>query len=155
MIELKKQGLIRSIGVCNFMPEHLETLIKETGVIPSINQIELHPYFNQEEQRAFNGEHGIITESWSPLGRGNSMLRDDKIAEIAKKHGKSISQVILRWHVQLQAIPIPKASSKEHQFENLNIFDFKLSEDEMKIISGLSREDGRTTNQDPRTYEEF
>lgn len=155
MIELKKQGLIRSIGVCNFMPEHLETLIKETGVTPSINQIELHPYFNQEEQRTFNKQHGIVTESWSPLGRGNSMLKDEKIAKIAETYGKSISQVILRWHVQLGAIPLPKASSKEHQLDNLNIFDFELSEDEMTIISGLSREDGRTTNQDPRTYEEF
>jgi len=155
MIELKKQGLIRSIGVCNFMPEHLETLIRETGVTPSINQIELHPYFNQEEQRACNKEHGIVTESWSPLGRGNSMLRDEKIAKIAEAHRKSISQVILRWHVQLGAIPLPKASSKEHQLENLNIFNFVLSEDEMKVISVLSREEGRTTNQDPRAYEEF
>lgn len=155
MIELKKQGLIRSIGVCNFMPEHLETLIKETGVTPSINQIELHPYFNQEEQRNFDKKHDIVTESWSPLGRGNSMLRDEKIAEIAKVHGKSISQIILRWHVQLGVIPLPKASSKEHQLDNLNIFNFELSEDEMKIISGLSRENGRTNNQDPRAYEEF
>lgn len=155
MIELKKRGLIRSIGVCNFMPEHLQTLIKETGVAPSINQIELHPYFNQKEQRTCNKEHGILTESWSPLGRGNSMLQDEKIARIAETHKKSISQVILRWHIQLGAIPLPKASSKEHQLDNLNIFDFELSEDEMKIISGLSREDGRTTNQDPRVYEEF
>lgn len=119
---------------------------------PSINQIELHTYFNQEEQRAFNKEYGIVTESWSPLGRGNSMLKDERIAET---HGKAISQVILRWHVQLGAIPLPKASSKEHQLDNLNIFDFELSEDEMKIISGLSRKDGRTYNQYPRTYEEF
>ncbi|EHI98065.1 2,5-didehydrogluconate reductase [Clostridium sp. DL-VIII] len=155
MIELKKQGLIRSIGVCNFMPEHLETLIKETGVTPSINQIELHPYFNQEEQRDFDKEHGIVTESWSPLGRGNSMLSNEKLAKIAETYGKSISQIILRWHMQLGVIPIPKASSKEHQLDNLNIFDFKLSEKEMKIISGLSRKNGRTNNQDPRIYEEF
>ena len=155
MVELKKQGLIRSIGVCNFMPEHLETLIKETGVTPSINQIELHPYFNQEEQRAFDKEHGIVTEAWSPLGRGSSMLKDEKIARIAETHEKSISQIILRWHIQLGVIPLPKASSPKHQLDNLEIFDFKLSEDEMKIISGLSREDGRTTNQDPRIYEEF
>lgn len=155
MIELKKQGIIRSIGVCNFMPEHLETLIKETGVTPSINQIELHPYFNQEEQRAFDKEHGIITEAWSPLGRGSSMLKDEKIARIAETYEKSISQIILRWHIQLGVIPLPKASSTRHQLDNLEIFDFKLSEDEMKVISGLSREDGRTTNQDPRIYEEF
>lgn len=155
MIEAKKRGLIRSIGVCNFMPEHLETLIKETGVTPSINQIELHPYFNQQELRDFHKKHGIITEAWSPLGRGNDMLKNEKIAEIAEAHNKTISQVILRWHTQLGVIPLPKASSKEHQLENLDIFDFNLSEDEIITICGLTREDGRIKNQDPRTYEEF
>lgn len=155
MIEAKKRGLIRSIGVCNFMPEHLETLIKETGVTPSINQIELHPYFNQQELRDFDEKHGIITEAWSPLGRGNDILKNEKIAKIAKTYKKTISQVILRWHTQLGVIPLPKASSKEHQLENLNIFDFNLSEEEITTICGLTLENGRIKNQDPRTYEEF
>ncbi|SFM01253.1 aldo/keto reductase [Pelosinus propionicus] len=155
LIEAKKQGLVRSIGVCNFLPEHIERLIKETGVKPSINQIELYPYFNQEEQRRWHVEHDIVTESWSPLGRGNSILENKKIAEIAKMHQKSISQVILRWHVQCGAIPIPKASSQKHQRDNLDIFNFQLTREEMEVISGLTSETGRTKNQDPRTYEEF
>ncbi|WP_199883982.1 aldo/keto reductase [Anaerosinus massiliensis] len=155
LIEAQKQGLIRSIGVCNFLPEHIDRLIKETGVKPSMNQIELYPYFNQEEQHRWHREQGIVTESWSPLGRGNSILENKKIADIAKAHQKSISQVILRWHIQLGAIPIPKASSQKHQRENLDIFDFKLTEAEMNVISGLTSETGRTHNQDPRTYEEF
>ncbi|AWV31815.1 aldo/keto reductase [Paenibacillus odorifer] len=155
MIEARKQGLIRSIGVCNFLPEHIERLIQETGVAPSMNQIELHPHFNQEEQRSWNKEHGVVIESWSPLGRASSVLENEKIAEIGKVHNKSISQVILRWHIQLGAIPIPKASSLEHQRDNLNIFDFELSEAEMTIISGLTSPTGRIADQDPASYEEF
>ncbi|MHC6180875.1 aldo/keto reductase [Clostridium sp. JNZ X4-2] len=155
LIELKRQGLIRSIGVCNFVPEYIEQLIKETGIVPSINQIELHPYFNQQKQRIWNAEHKIMTESWSPLGRGNSILKEKSVDKIAKSHKKTVSQVILRWHLQLGTIPIPKASSGQHQCENINIFDFELSEEEMKTICGLTRESGRNNNQDPRTYEEF
>ncbi|MBV4439612.1 MAG: aldo/keto reductase [Clostridium tyrobutyricum] len=155
LIESKKRGFIRSIGVCNFLPEHIERLIKETGVTPSINQIELHPYFNQEKQRKWNKEHNIVTQSWSPLGRANSILKEEKIGEIAKAHKKTISQIILRWHIQLGAIPIPKATSKQHQSDNLNIFDFELSDVEMKNICKLTCKSGRTNNQDPAVYEEF
>lgn len=155
LIESKKQGLIRSIGVCNFMPEHIERLIKETGVKPGINQIELYPYFNQEEQRLWHTENGIATESWSPLGRANDILISDIIGQIAKVHNKTVSQVILRWHVQLGAIPIPKAASQQHQLENLDIFDFELSVGEIGAISALTSADGRTNNQDPKTYEEL
>lgn len=155
MIEARKQGLIRSIGVSNFLPEHLERLKQETGVLPSMNQIELHPEFIQEEQRAWNKEHGIVTESWSPLGRGSSVLENEKIAQIGKAYNKTISQVILRWHVQLGAVPIPKAASAEHQRDNLNIFDFELTEAEMAVISGLTSPTGRIDDQDPASYEEF
>lgn len=155
MIEAKKRGYIRSIGVCNFLPEYNERLIRETGVAPSLNQVELHPYFNQEVQRAKDAEFGIVTESWSPLGRGHSMLKDEKIGEIAAAHGKTNTQTILRWHIQLGALPIPKATSLEHQLENLDIFDFELSEEEMKTISAFSSENGRLWGQDPRTHEEF
>lgn len=155
MIEAKKRGMIRSIGVCNFLPEHLERLTRETGVTPSINQIELHPYFNQEEQRKWDAAHGIVDEAWSPLGRANSVLQDPEIGEIAKAHGKSISQIILRWHVQLGVLPIPKSSDPARQKENLEVFDFVLSEEEMQKICALSRPDGRTANQDPSVYEEF
>lgn len=155
LIEAKKRGLVRSIGVCNFLPEHLERLIKETETAPSINQIELHPYFNQEPQRAFDKEHHIVTEAWSPLGRASQLLNDPVITEIAAAHEKTVTQTILRWHVQLGVLPIPKASSDEHQKENLDIFDFVLSKEEMGKINSLTRDDGRTFNQDPAVYEEF
>lgn len=155
LIDARKWGLIRSIGVCNFLPEHLDRLIQETGVTPSINQIELHPYFSQEKQRAWDAEHGIVTESWSPLARANRLLQDATIKAIADAHEKTISQIILRWHIQLGALPLPKASSPEHQLENLSVFDFTLSAEEMQTIGALSRPDGRTFDQDPSRYEEF
>mgnify|MGYP000999948346 CR=1 FL=1 len=155
MLEAKKRGLIRSAGVCNFLPEHLERLEKETGVLPSVNQIELHPYFNQEEARNWNTAHGILTEAWSPLGRGNEILTNEVIQEIAAAHTKTVSQVILRWHIQMGTLPIPKAASLQHQVENISIFDFALTEDEIAAICRLTRSDGRLNNQDPSSYEEF
>ncbi|MCM3596179.1 aldo/keto reductase [Metabacillus idriensis] len=155
LIEGKKQGLIRSIGVCNFLPEHIERLEKETGIKPSINQIELHPFFNQEEQRKWHEENNIKTQSWSPLARSNEVLQNNTIQKIAYDHNKSVSQVILRWHYQLSAISIPKSSSSARQLENISIFDFTLDEREMGLISGLTRSEGRINNQDPAIYEEF
>lgn len=155
LIDAKKWGFIRSIGVCNFLPEHLERLEKETGVKPSINQIELHPFFNQEQQRKYHQEHHIITESWSPLGRANAVLENETIKQIANRHQKTVSQIILRWHYQLGAISIPKSASPERQLENFSIFDFSLNESEMQMINGLTRPDGRLQNQDPAIYEEF
>ncbi|SEU22933.1 aldo/keto reductase [Paenibacillus sp. NFR01] len=155
MIEAKKRGYIRSIGVSNFLPEHNERLVQETGVAPSVNQIELHPYFDQTEQRAKDDKYGIVPESWSPLGRGHDMLNNEAIKGIAAAHSKTPTQVILRWHIQLGAIPIPRASSLAHQKENLDIFDFELSEAEMHILSGFNQPDGRLWNQDPAVYEEM
>ena len=155
MIEAKRRGMIRSIGVCNFLPHHLERLEKETGVLPSVNQIELHPYFNQQKELAWNTEHGIITESWSPLGRANSVLLEPAIIEIAKAHNKSVTQIILRWHIQRGALPIPKAASPEHLRENFEVFDFSLSEQEMTAINALTKTDGRLFNMNPDVYEEF
>jgi diketogulonate reductase-like aldo/keto reductase len=155
LIDAKKWGFIRSIGVCNFLPEHIVRLEKETGVLPSINQIELHPFFNQESQRTFHQEKNIITESWSPIARANLLLENETIKQIAKQHNKTVSQVILRWHVQLGAIPIPKSASPIRQLENISIFDFSLDDAEMKRINELTQPDGRMKNQDPATYEEF
>lgn len=155
LIDAKKWGLIRSIGVCNFLPEHIERLVSETGVKPSLNQIELHPFFNQAPQRKWHEENNIATESWSPLFRGNELFLNDTLQQIAEQHNKSISQVILRWHYQIGAISIPKSSSPARQLENISIFDFSLDETEMNLISGLTRPDGRIKNQDPATYEEF
>lgn len=155
LIDAKKWGLVRSIGVCNFLPEHIERLEKETGTRPSINQIELHPFFNQEQQRIWHEEHSIKTESWSPLGRAGAVLQNETIRKIADDHNKTVSQVILRWHYQLGAISIPKSASPERQLENISIFDFSLSETEMGAIAELTRPDGRINNQDPAIYEEF
>ncbi|WP_019155390.1 aldo/keto reductase [Robertmurraya massiliosenegalensis] len=155
LIDAKKWGLIRSIGVCNFLPEHLARLEKETGVKPSMNQIELHPFFNQEEQRKYHEEKNIATQSWSPFTRGLKHINIDTIRKIADRHKKTIPQVVLRWHYQLGAISIPKSASPQRQFENITIFDFELAQEEMTAISQLSQPDGRIANQDPAVYEEF
>lgn len=155
LVEAKKRGYLRSIGVCNFIPEYLDTIITETGVTPSLNQIELHPYFNQAEQRAYDAAHGIVDEAWSPMARGNHVFTDPVLQDIAKSYGKTVTQIILRWHLQLGDIPLPKATSEAHQLENLAVFDFTLSKDDMNRINALSRRDGRNKDQDPRYYEEF
>ena len=155
LVDAQERGLVRSIGVCNFLPEHLERIIQETGVTPSVNQIELHPYFPQREQRAFNAAAGILTQSWSPLGRANALLAEPVISAIARAHGKSITQVILRWHVQLGAMPLPKSAHPDRQRENLGLFDFELTDAEMASVTGLGRPDGRINDQDPAFYEEF
>jgi diketogulonate reductase-like aldo/keto reductase len=155
LIEARRRGLVTSIGVSNFLPEHLQRLIDETGVTPAVNQIEMHPYFPQAEQHAWDAAHGIVDEAWSPLGRANSLLRDPAIQRIADAHRRSLVQVVLRWHVQLGVIPLPKATHAERQMQNLSLFDFELSPEEMAEITALGRPDGRTANQDPAEYEEF
>ena len=155
LIQAQKWGLVRSIGVCNFLPEHMERLEKETGVKPSINQIELHPFFNQAAQRKWHTENSVQTQSWSPIARANKVFEKEAIQQIAAQHDKTPSQVILRWHHQLGSIPIPKSASKERQIENISIFDFSLDEAEMNAISTLTRPDGRQNDQDPAVYEEF
>lgn len=155
LIQAKNNGWIRSIGVSNFMPEHLDRLIEETGETPVINQIEMHPYFSQVEQRQADKERGIITEAWSPLSRARTVIHDETITELARQKGKTVSQVILRWHVQLGVIPLPRSSSELHQKENLDVFNFELTEGEMKTLNALTKPDGRIDNQDPREYEEY
>lgn len=142
LIRLRDEGRVRSIGVSNFTMAHLETIIHDTGVVPAVNQIELHPYFQQVELRAFHDENGIVTTSWSPLGRGG-VLDDPVIAALARKHGKTPAQIILRWHIESGLTVIPKSSSRARQAENLNIFGFSLDPDDMHAISRLDRPDGR------------
>lgn len=155
LVEAHRRGLVRSIGVSNFLPEHLERVSDDTGVMPSVNQVELHPYFPQVEQRSWEVEHGVRTQSWSPLGRASSVLREPVIEQIASAHGRSTAQVILRWHHQLGSIPLPKAAGPERQRENLEIFDFSLSEEEVASITALGRPDGRNKGQDPAVHQEF
>lgn len=155
LVDLKKRGLIRSVGVSNFLPAHLERLRDEVGELPSVNQIELHPYFPQARARAFHESLGIRTESWSPLARKLRVVDEPILADLARETGRSVAQIVLRWHLQLGAIPIPKAASQARQRENLAVFDFALDEGQMARISSLARPDGRQADQDPAVYEEF
>ncbi|MFC6315948.1 aldo/keto reductase [Lapidilactobacillus achengensis] len=155
LLTAKKFGLVRSIGVCNFLPEHLERLQAETGELPVVNQIELHPYFNQAKQRAYDQAHGILTEAWSPLGRASVMLQDPQLQALASKYGKNVGQLILRWQLQHGTLPIPKSANPQRQAGNLQVFDFTIEAADMAAIDGLTRANGRTTNQDPAVYEEF
>lgn len=155
LIDAQKWGLVRSIGVSNFLPEHLERIIQETGVTPSLNQVELHPFFNQEEQRRVHAEHGIQTQSWSPIARAADILSNDTVRKIAEIHNKTVPQVVLRWQYQIGSVSIPRSTSPQRQRENLSIFDFELSEAEMADIAKLSRPDGRLFGMDPATHEEF
>ena len=155
LIDAQKWGLVRSIGVSNFLPEHLKRIIQETGVTPSLNQIELHPFFNQEEQRRVHAEHGIQTQSWSPIARAADILANETVRKIAETHNKTVPQVVLRWQYQIGSVSIPRSTSPQRQRENLAIFDFELSEAEMADIAKLTRSDGRLFDMDPATHEEF
>jgi 2,5-diketo-D-gluconate reductase A len=152
MIKLREDGLVRSIGVSNFTVAHIERLEKETGVLPSVNQIELHPLFPQDELLAFHADKGIVTESWSPLGRGSDLLDDPAVAGVAEAHGVTPGQVILRWHIQLGALPIPKSGDPERQRTNLDVFGFELTEAEMAAIADRPH---RRLGGDPEVHEEF
>ena len=155
LIDAQKTGLVRSIGVSNFLPEHIDRLEKETGVLPVINQIEMHPNFNQTEQRLYDASKDIVTQSWSPLGRNNASTKEDIILEIADKYGKTPAQVILRWNIEQNVLPIPKSTHVGRQAENLAVFDFNLNTDEIEKINSISRPDGRNKGQNPAEYEEF
>jgi len=157
LIDAQKFGLIKTIGVSNFLPEHLDRIIDETGVTPATNQIERHPYFNNKALIEANKKRGIVTEAWSPLGRKiNDVLENETIHAIAKKYKRSSAQIIGRWNMQNDVLHVVKASTPKHQKENLNIFDFELSEEDMKQIDDLDKgEPGRVEGQDPNGYEEF
>jgi 2,5-diketo-D-gluconate reductase A len=142
LCELHRDGRARSIGVSNFRVGDLERIIDATGVVPAVNQIELHPRFQQSELRAFHAEHGIATESWSPLGRGG-LLDDETIGRIASAHERTPAQVILRWHLQLGLIVIPKSVTPGRIEENFGVFEFELSEQDMSAIAALDSPDGR------------
>jgi diketogulonate reductase-like aldo/keto reductase len=144
---------VRSIGVSNFTQEHLTSIIEESGVVPAVNQIELHPHFPQGPMRAFHAEHGIRTESWTPLARQRSVLDDPVVVAVANAHGVTPAQAVLRWHVQLDSIPLPKSAHAERQRENLDVFGFELSDAEVASIASL--ESGRLWGGDPDTNEEF
>lgn len=148
-IKLKEEGRVKSIGVSNFYPEHLEKIIAETGVAPVINQIELHPDFQQRDARAFHDKHEIVTQSWSPLGQGK-LLGHPVIGEIAKRMGRSPAQVIIRWHIDNGLVVIPKSVTPSRIAENFNVFDFTLSAEDLEALHGLDTSRARI-GPDPKT----
>ncbi|MBC2887083.1 aldo/keto reductase [Ochrobactrum sp. CM-21-5] len=141
-IKLKEEGRAKSIGVSNFRTADLERILKESDVAPVLNQIELHPQFQQDELRLFHGKHNIATEAWSPLGQGK-ILEDATLKSIAEKHGKSVAQTILRWHIETGNIIIPKSVTPARIKENYDVFDFRLSGTEHDAITKLDKSEGR------------
>lgn len=153
LVDLQREGKVRSIGVSNFTQLHLRRLQDATGVMPAVNQIEMHPYFGQAELRKFHSENGIVTQSWSPLGRGGELLQESTLTHVASNLGVSVGQVVLRWHLQKGVVPIPKSKDAARQSENYDVFSFRLSDEQMASIDALER--GRIWGQDPNEYEEF
>lgn len=146
--DLAAQGLIKAIGVSNFEPEHLEDILEAGSVVPAINQVELHPAFQQRTVRAFGEERGILTEAWGPLGQGKYELAElPGLNDLAKKHGKSIQQIVLRWHIQEGVIVFPKSVRKERLAENLDVFDFELDADDMAAM--VAMDSGRRVGTHP------
>jgi len=142
LVRLRAEGRAKSIGVSNFQPDHLKAIMDKTGVAPAVNQIELHPDFQQPELRAFHDAHGIKTESWSPLGQGK-ILQDPVIAEVAAKHGKTPAQAIIRWHLELGLIVIPKSVNPGRIAENIDVFDFALGAEDLAAFAKLDDPDAR------------
>ena len=154
MVALRERGLVRSIGTSNFLPAHIDRLKEETGEVPAVNQIEVQVQAQQEAARAYHEENRIITESWSPLGRMSTLEDIPQIGNIAEELGVTAAQVALRWHVQNKLVPIPKTSSTQRMEQNISVFDWELSTDQMHQIELLNTGITRT-GYDPRTHEEF
>ncbi|MFF7199926.1 MULTISPECIES: aldo/keto reductase [unclassified Streptomyces] len=148
--KLLADGRTRAIGVSNFLPEHLEHLIAETSVVPAVNQIELHPQLQQTASRAFHTQHGIATEAWSPLGSGKGLLDVPTVVAVARKHDRTPAQVVLRWHLQIGNVVIPKSVTPSRIRENLDVFDFELDGDDLAAFAAL--DEGKRLGPDPATF---
>ncbi|MEV6825348.1 aldo/keto reductase [Amycolatopsis sp. NPDC051102] len=148
--KLYADGRVRAIGVSNFQPAHLERLMDASNVVPAVNQVELHPYLQQPELREFDTKHGIATEAWSPLAKGGSLLGDPVIADLAVKHSRTPAQIVLRWHLQLGNVVIPKSATRSRIEENFDLFGFTLTEEELDSLTPLDR--GERTGPDPDTF---
>ncbi len=155
LVEAQRDGLVRTIGVSNFTEAHLRRIIDDTGVVPAVNQVELHPYFPQARMRAVHDALGIRTQAWSPLAKGSSPYAEPPVSSAAAAHGVTPAQVIVRWHVQLGVVPLPKSATPARQRENLDVFGFELADSEMAAITGLGRPDGRLFGGDPDRHEEM
>ena len=154
LVQCRERGLVRSIGVSNFLPEHLDRIERETGVVPAVNQVELHPWLTQDELQAYHDAHGIRTEAWAPVGEDSGLRDEPVISQIAAAHGVTPTQVILRWDVERGIVPLPKSFSPVHRRENIDVFGFALAADEVAAISALGRAH-RLFGADPATHEEF
>ena len=152
-VELRERGLARSIGVSNFTPAHIERLERETGLLPAVDQIEMHPDFPQAPLGAWCAGRGIVVQSWSPLGAGSALLSDPAIGAIARACGRTPAQVVLRWHLQAGAVPIPKSSDPRRLAQNLDVFGFALDDAEMAALAALDR--GHRQGGDPDVYVEM
>jgi len=150
LAKIRAEGRARSIGVSNFTQAHLDRLLQETGVVPAVNQVELHPRFPQPELRAYHAAHGILTEAWAPIGQGQGLLADETIVRLAARKGRSPAQVVLRWHMQLGNIAIPKSVTPDRIRDNIDIFTFTLDEAEMRQVNGLAT--GERLGPDPDTF---
>jgi diketogulonate reductase-like aldo/keto reductase len=155
LVDVRERGLVTSIGVSNFTERHLDDIIGDSGVTPAVNQIELHPYFSQTEMRTVHSGLGIQTQAWSPLGKRSAPFSEPPVAQAAETHGVTPGQVILRWHLQLGTLPLPKSADPQRQRQNLDLLGFELSDDQMQAINGLARPDGRLFGGDPDTHEEM
>ncbi|MBD3782118.1 MAG: aldo/keto reductase [Micrococcales bacterium] len=155
LVEAQRDGLVRTIGVSNFTEAHLTRVIEETGVTPALNQLELHPLFPQAGMRAVNTRLGILTQAWSPLGKRQAPFDADPVAAAAEAHGVTPGQVILRWHLQIGSMPLPKSATPERQRDNLDLGGFVLTDDEVAAVTALGRPDGRLFDGDPDTHEEM
>ncbi|GAA3159379.1 MULTISPECIES: aldo/keto reductase [Streptomyces] len=149
--KIHAEGRARAIGVSNFLPAHLERLIGETSIVPAVNQIELHPYFPQDASRAAHARHSIATEAWSPLGQGKDLLAEPVLAEIAAKHGVTPAQVVLRWHLQLGNVVIPKSVTPARIAANIDVFGFALDDADLKAVAAL--DNGTRLGPDPATFD--
>ncbi|NBM18011.1 aldo/keto reductase [Streptomyces sp. GC420] len=143
-------GRAKAIGVSNFTPEHLERLLGETSVVPALNQIELHPQFAQGEARAYHAAHGIVTEAWSPLGSGRGLLEVPAVVAVARKHGRTPAQVVLRWHLQLGNVVIPKSVTPSRIQENIDVFGFELDDEDLAVFAAL--DEGKRLGPDPVAF---
>jgi len=148
LIKLQEEGLVRAIGVSNFKPAHLARLRVATGILPAVNQVQLHPLIARPEARAYHAQHGIVTESWSPVEKGGDLLTLPAITDIAERHGKTPAQVVLRWHLELGLVPIPKSADPGRMRENIEVFDFTLTPEEVAAISALDRGDAAGADSD-------
>ncbi|MFF7454089.1 aldo/keto reductase [Kitasatospora sp. NPDC008115] len=149
--QLKADGRVRSVGVSNFGTEQLTRLAEESSLLPALNQVELHPYFPQEELRAFHARHGIATEAWSPLGQGKELLSEPELVRIAAKHGRTVAQVVLRWHLQSGVIAIPKSVTPSRIKENLDVAGFELDAEDLAAVSGVAT--GTRIGPDPQSFD--